>query len=256
MDLIWAVTWAAIYHQVVKSIPYCYSSIPPGKYNIRLLRLIPNKNKAAIIKCELLNYSLEPGKGTHLYEALSYVWGDQNEIVPIFIDNHILPITTNLYTALLRLRDRDIARTVWVDAVCIDQENEREKEQQIQRMAIIYGQANRVVVWLGEAAGKSDQVLEEIRVAGSKNATDSSINETIQPAVLALFQRPWFRRIWVLQEVAAARHVLVMCGPTEIDGYAFCLGVDALRGSYEVPTDLQSLIYSVTYLIRRAIFRP
>ncbi|KAF2179629.1 hypothetical protein K469DRAFT_445166, partial [Zopfia rhizophila CBS 207.26] len=52
------------------------------------------------------------------------------------------------------------------------------------------------LVWLGEAADNSDQALEEIRVAGSKRATNSSIHEIIQPAVLALFQRPWFRRIW------------------------------------------------------------
>jgi hypothetical protein len=47
-----------------------------------------------------------------------------------------------------------------------------------------------------------------------------------------------------------------MCGPTEIDGYAFCLGVDLLNGFHDVPANLQKLIHSVTYLIRGAIFRP
>jgi hypothetical protein len=197
METTWAVTWAAIYHQVVKSIPYYHFSIPPGNDNIRLLRLIPNKNKAAIIKCELLNYSLEPGEGTHLYEALSYVWGNPNEIVPIFMDDHVLSVTTNLYAALLHLRDRDIARTVWVDAICIDQANQEEKEHQIQFMAKIYGHANRVIVWLGVAADDSDLVLEVIRLAGAKKSTNSLDSERIQRAVLALLQRPWFRRIWV-----------------------------------------------------------
>jgi hypothetical protein len=197
METTWVVTWAAIYHQVVKSIPYCHFSIPPGNANIRLLRLIPNKNETAIIECELLNYSLEPGKGTHPYEALSYVWGNPNEIVPIFIDGHVFSVTTNLYAALLCLRDRDIARTVWVDAICIDQANQEEKEHQIQSMAKIYGHANRVVVWLGVAADDSDLVLEATRLAGAKKSTNSLDSERIQQAVLALLQRPWFRRIWV-----------------------------------------------------------
>lgn len=67
-------------------------------------------------------------------------------------------------------------------------------------MAKIYGQANRVVVWLGEAADDSDRALEEIRVAGGKKSTNPSNNKTIQQAVLALLQRSWFRRIWVREQ--------------------------------------------------------
>jgi hypothetical protein len=64
-------------------------------------------------------------------------------------------------------------------------------------MAKIYAQANRVVVWLGEAAGNSDEALEGIRVAGGKETTNSSNTEMIQQAIIALLGRPWFRRIWV-----------------------------------------------------------
>jgi hypothetical protein len=60
----------------------------------------------------------------------------------------------------------------------------------------------------------------------------------------------------VLQEVAAARSILITCGSAEIDGHAFCLGVEPLMRSCNAPLDLQRLIYSVTYLIRKAIFRP
>lgn len=60
----------------------------------------------------------------------------------------------------------------------------------------------------------------------------------------------------VLQEVATARSILIACGSAEIDGYAFCLGVEELMRFYNVPPDLQSLIYSIAYLIRGAIFRP
>jgi len=189
----------ARYKQVVKSIPYYHPPLPRGNDNIRLLRLMPNKNenKTAIIKCQLFSYSLEPDKSTHVYDALSYVWGNPNETLPIFIDGHVLDITASLHAALLRLRDHSLERIIWVDAICINQADEEEKGHQIQSMARIYGQANRVIVWLGEVADDSDLALEAIRVAGSKKSTYCSDSERIPPAVLALLQRPWFRRIWV-----------------------------------------------------------
>jgi hypothetical protein len=73
---------------------------------IRLLRLTPNKNEVVIIKCQLFNYSLEPDP--HQYDALSYVWGNLNETLPIFIDEYVLYITANLHTALLRPRDHSL----------------------------------------------------------------------------------------------------------------------------------------------------
>ncbi|CZR69913.1 uncharacterized protein PAC_19813 [Phialocephala subalpina] len=237
--------------------PYRYSSLLPGPDSIRLLHLVPHEDKTAPIQCQLVNYSLqESGGGTHQYEALSYVWGDPKETLPISIDKHDLPVTENLHAALSRLRHRFIVRIIWVDAICINQADRQEKEHQIKSMAKIYGQANRVIVWLGEAADDSDRALEYIRIAASKKPTNSSNNETTQQAILALLQRAWFRRIWVLQEVAAARDVLIMSGSMVIDGYAFCLGVTSLELSYTAYPELQSLIRSVTYLIRGAISRP
>ena len=167
--------------------------------NIRLLRLMPNKNDTANIRCELFEYALrESDKATHPYEALSYVWGGSDEPQSIFIDNQYLGVTLNLHAALLRLRYHDIPRIIWVDAVCINQADEKEKEHQIQSMAKIYGKASRVIVWLGETADDSDGALEAIRTA-RKKFTNSPGGERIPIAILRLLQRPWFRRIWVRQ---------------------------------------------------------
>jgi hypothetical protein len=253
--------------------PYC--PLLPGPDNIRLLRLLPSEHKNTVIQCQLFNCSLQESRErTHPYDALSYVWGKSDKTWHIRIDEHELPVTPNLYEALSRLRHRYIERIVWVDAVCINQEDRIEKEQQIRFMAKIYSQAHRVVVWLGEAADNSDQALEGLRVAGEKTSKKILNKKTTRHAILALLQRPWFRRIWVreqtldnicrntknlsqiLQEAAAARYVLLMCGPAEIDGYTFCLGVYSLKEFYEASGDLQGLIRSVTYLIRGAIFRP
>jgi hypothetical protein len=180
---------------------YRYSPLSLGSH-IRLLRLLPHEDQNAPIQCQLFNYSLqELGKRTHPYDALSYVWGGSDKHQSISIGEHGLHVTEKLHEALSRLRHRSIERIIWVDAVCIDQEKEQEKEQQIQFMAKIYAQANRVVVWLGEAADNSDRALEEIRVAGGKEFTNSSNNEMIQQAIIALLNRPWFRRIWVSEQM-------------------------------------------------------
>jgi hypothetical protein len=167
--------------------------------SIRLLRLMPDEDDTVNIRCELFEYALQKSdKATHLYEALSYVWGGSDKRQSIFIDNQYLAVTLNLHAALLRLRDHDIPRIIWVDAVCINQEDEQEKEHQIQFMAKIYGKASRVIVWLGESADNSDVALEAIRAAGKP--TNNSNKKMIQQAILRLLQRPWFRRIWVRQQ--------------------------------------------------------
>lgn len=177
---------------------YLYSPLSSEPDSIRLLRLLPHEDETADIQCELFKYSLPNScKRTHLYDALSYVWGNPDEKLPIFIHKHSFDVTINLRAALSRLRNHFVERILWIDAICIDQANQEEKEHQIQSMAKIYGQANRVVVWLGGAADDSDLALEEIRTARGKKSTNSLDSERIQQAVLTLLQRPWFRRIWV-----------------------------------------------------------
>jgi hypothetical protein len=178
---------------------YCYQALLPGLDKIRLLRLLPHEDEDAPLQCQLIDYTLQDsGRRTHPYDALSYVWGDLVNPKSISIDTYNLAVTVNLHGALLRLRHRSIQRVLWVDAVCINQNNDSEKEQQIQIMAKIYALANRVVVWLGDATEDSDYALEEIRLAGGRTkSSNSSSPEMTQQAVLALLQRPWFRRIWV-----------------------------------------------------------
>ncbi|KFA51330.1 hypothetical protein S40293_04426 [Stachybotrys chartarum IBT 40293] len=201
---------------------YQYSPLP-GSWSIRLLRLMPNEDENARIECQLFDYPLHnSSEGTHLYEALSYVWGNTDDHQSISINQRDLNVTSNLHAALVHLRSRLLERLLWVDAICINQEDPNEKGQQVQSMANIYIKANRVIVWLGEAAADSDRAIEDIRNAAVDQSSKYLINKTSEQAILMLLQRPWYQRIWVLQEVAAARYVLVKCGRTEIDGYAFC----------------------------------
>lgn len=182
------------------SYSYSDSALLLALDEIRLLRLLPNTYENAPLQCQLFKCTLQDsGRQSHPYDALSYVWGDSANPKSISIGKHTLSVTMNLHKALSRLRHHAIERILWVDAICINQEDTSEKEQQIQIMAKIYALASLVVVWLGDVAENSDEALEEIRLfARYKNSSNSSRPEcTQQNAVLALLQRTWFRRIWV-----------------------------------------------------------
>ncbi|KAM0554033.1 hypothetical protein ACHAPJ_007108 [Fusarium lateritium] len=230
--------------------PYCYSPLPES--SIRLLRITPHPDTSSPIQCRLFDFALSDSESPYPYEALSYVWGSEEKPFSIVVNNNEFAVGANLHAALVHLRHASLERIMWIDAVCINQGDSIEKGQQVQSMAEIYAKASCVIVWLGSALTTSDQALDKIREAALRNSTDGRDPKGIFP----LLQRPWFQRIWVLQEVAAARHVLIKCGSTEIDGYAFCSGLNALELSYKIYPDLQSLVRSVAYLIRGAIFRP
>ncbi|KAF5632292.1 het-domain protein [Fusarium tjaetaba] len=120
-------------------------------------------------------------------------------------------------------------------------------------MAEVYCKARQVIVWLGEATSDSDLAMQKIsEVAEGDDIPAEQDNIIVPESIAALLKRTWFRRIWVLQEVAAAQHVLIVCGASQIDGYAFCLGlapyIDASEGFEPVS--------SIEYLIRGSIFRP
>jgi hypothetical protein len=91
-----------------------------------------------------------------------------------------------------------LERILWVDAVCIDQQNDDEKAHQVASMASIYARANRVIVWLGDDTYGGDVALEALRVANSK-ASSYRIQGDGQERdlILHLLQNPWFERMWV-----------------------------------------------------------
>ena len=91
-----------------------------------------------------------------IYEALSYVWGNPHPTVFILLNGCRFGITPNPEAALRHLRDLEVERTLWVDAICINQGNNKEKAREIPRMASIYYRAFQVVVWLGEGSSTSE----------------------------------------------------------------------------------------------------
>ncbi|PWY68204.1 HET-domain-containing protein [Aspergillus eucalypticola CBS 122712] len=225
-----------------------YSELQLGPNTTRLVRLLPSEKDNTPIRCELFTYVLPESTGRkHLYEALSYVWGSQSETQTITVNGCDFQVTRNLYTALLHLRNHQLQRTIWIDAISINQADDDEKSEQIPLMRSIYAQADRVLVWLGEAMRDGDEALKLIqRLAGDR----SLWGEESLDLCSRLSQRDWFKRTWVLQEVGVARCISILCGSVEINGHVFCEGLENCR----VP--LPSFIYPVLHLIKGSYLRP
>lgn len=129
------------------------------------------------------------------YEALSYVWGDlmDTEVVGFWLDaktsssrHGCLQITSSLAVALRHLRQSNESRRMWVDALCINQNDHIERSHQVLRMRDIYRLAARVIVWVEEA-------------------------------IYHLSARPWFSRVWTIQEFQLGnQHCVVQCGNASI----------------------------------------
>ncbi|KAL1646829.1 hypothetical protein SLS58_002964 [Diplodia intermedia] len=172
---------------------------------IRLLRIAPGTWNDPI-HCDIFHCRLSQNVS---YEALSYTWGSEEK--PFTInrgENRWLAVTSNCFDAMRRLRKPDRPRTLWIDAVCINQANDLERGHQVKNMPQIYREADQVIVYLGEADDEqSREAWEYIR-----HYKWLYIEPSRSVALMDLLRRPWFSRIWVLQEVYMARSLTVVYG--------------------------------------------
>ena len=123
-----------------------YKKLDIERFEIRVLALLPG-TWSEPIRCELSIVRLDEKPP---YHALSYVWGEPISNREIFINQAPVAVTENLFRALRRIRKSDAVRTLWVDALCINQKDVQERNQQVSIMGHIYGSAKAVLIWLGD----------------------------------------------------------------------------------------------------------
>lgn len=130
------------------------------------------------------------------YEALSYVWGPTSPAKRMVLNGKEINITPNLDSALRQLRWPSSKRLLWVDALCINQDDLEEKAHQIKLMGFIYALASGVLVWLGPGTDETDAAMRSIEKFDKANWStyDFQVN------FMELLYRPWFTRTWVVQE--------------------------------------------------------
>jgi len=194
--------------------------------SIRLLALQPSP-PGRTIRGSLVHTTLaECHYDIHFpYTALSYVWGDPKRTAKIIIDNQPFTVTANLASVLDNLRDEKVAIRVWADAVCMDQSNIPERNQQVGLMRDVYYFARQTIVYLGEADGPSREVFDVLRKwrpASEELIVSTAIHES---AAIHILSRPWFFRVWIYQELVLSRGVWVQLGRDRMLWYDFCLAL-------------------------------
>jgi hypothetical protein len=229
--------------------PYIYRTLPPGTPTIRLLALTPGAFSDPLhvtIFHTTLSEVDEPG-----YEALSYVWGSADNLITVRASDSVcdgtLQATRNLEVALRHLRLEDGPRTLWIDAICIDQRNAAERGHQVGIMGEIYTLARRVIAWLGPEDRDSSMALDAIQRVSTnifldwdkkaiiiRNTSDLKpdqlrnvhwlpFDNATLGAIYRLIMMNLFERLWIRQEIGlAAERAVIRCGPKEIDWLEFC----------------------------------
>ncbi|KAF2729079.1 HET-domain-containing protein [Polyplosphaeria fusca] len=175
-----------------------YSPLTSETNEIRLLVLLPDEFDAQV-RCELYHDELAPGLA---FTALSYTWRDAKIRKAITVNEVSLDVTTNLHDALQHMRDSDESRTLWIDAVCINQEDEKERGAQILRMRDIFSLATGVEIWLGKEEDEFD--AKAMLLVQKLSKMVSGTERALLRAVNRLFEQPWWTRVWVIQEALLA----------------------------------------------------
>ncbi|KAI0160504.1 heterokaryon incompatibility protein-domain-containing protein [Xylariaceae sp. FL1272] len=220
---------------------YIYQPLSKEEKQLRLIDLQPG---FGTICCHLRHVSFNsPGD----YEALSYVWGKETATYQILVDGKLFRVRRNLYTALNYLRgdvERPLSpRTLWVDGICLNQEDDDEKRVYVPLMGHIYMSCWRTVIWLGEHDWLTRSAIDGVEflssISESANPPSYVITYTwrevrrqrlgwrrswlgsiraaveglhAQLAFQSVFSRPWFTRVWVVQELALSRNAVFLCG--------------------------------------------
>jgi hypothetical protein len=162
------------------------------------------------IQCRLQVHNLQETPDAD-YWALSYARESTSCPETLLVNDCSFNITYNLSSALRHIRDRKKRVTIWADAVCINQTDYQERSHQIRQMSSIYRAAARVIIWLGDSNEATDAAMDYLRHDIRGGEWSHNVN------VMELFCRPWWTRIWVIQEAASARHdPTIRCGNREI----------------------------------------
>jgi hypothetical protein len=203
-----------------KHPPYFHRYRPLLDDHIRIITIRPGKIDDA------LDILLEdvPIDNPGPYSALSYAWGDEADQTRIQVNGNPFEITLNLNRALLRLRSPTEPIRVWVDAICINQQENVERNHQVKQMGEIYRRAELVTVWLGEEDDETEDALIALNILAERYndddfdvvLTDEQLGNILTEdqiwALRELFHRPWFSRLWVFQEIVLAKKIDMILG--------------------------------------------
>ncbi|RYP50283.1 hypothetical protein DL768_004166 [Monosporascus sp. mg162] len=210
---------------------YEYQRLDTDSRQIRLLTLMLSPNLESEIQCDLVPTSLDADPK---YVAISYVWGAPEPAKFIRLSGALIKVRPNLYALLQRLRfssePSPCLRAIWIDALCINQDDHDERNSQVQLMSAIFSKADYVFSWLGEESGDSKLAFEAIEIftdfvneTGDDSGLESACRHLLHclksaeydkhwDAVGNLLTREYWSRVWITQEIILSKRVALVCG--------------------------------------------
>ncbi|KAI1370372.1 heterokaryon incompatibility protein-domain-containing protein [Hypoxylon crocopeplum] len=207
-----------------------YRPLAEDRHEVRLLQLKHKIHEPTpligdrILCCELIH--VERGL-CQPYIALSYSWGRNIDHAPLRIGDQHYHVNATVDAALRQLQSEDTDVLVWIDQICINQQDDVEKGHQVKQMKEIYSDAETVVAWLGSTENGSDRLLRHIgrignfiwagehqRVFASHQGEEAL--EAIGRAFRFLCEREYWKRLWIMQEFAVASRLRIACGDVMI----------------------------------------
>jgi hypothetical protein len=225
-----------------------YDSLKEPTAGIRLLRLMAGDPSTPDVECQLFEAQIRDSKAWRIndtrdgpreleepYEALSWSWGTDPQDFRILVrkgaSRSRMKASPALVWALKYLRYSDRDRTLWIDAICINQQNVEEKNYQVQLMSQIYSYATGVCIWLGLDDEHSQRAIgfirdEILQLQHFDMLCADERNSQKWQSLLMLMQRQWFFRRWVVQEIALAKDARIYCGPDTISWKDFSVAVE------------------------------
>ncbi|KAI3321654.1 hypothetical protein HD806DRAFT_545850 [Xylariaceae sp. AK1471] len=202
-----------------------YGDLKPRE--IRILELFPGED-GELLKGVIRQVHVSRAD---TFWAMSYVWGTYpSEIDPYYLDTPQGKILLNfsLYSALRAIR-KDSTMFIWADGICINQNNPQEKALQISMLGEIFQAAEQVAAWLGHEYNGSQEamrLLSQIQTESPLRRTKScewgpekvpNARDPVWKHINSLLRRPWFRRVWITQELVLPPKVVLLCGRSELD---------------------------------------
>lgn len=209
--------------------PFEYEPLDYALHQIRLCRFsYAVAERTDQILCQIQHFDLESGDCPP-YCALSYVWGPLDGLITIRVNGRKIRIRRNLADFLFSVERKadDWGSWLWIDQICIDQENLAERNHQVQSMSNIYSRAQSVIAWIGldDEVGRQFYALLKRRDLLRADVTEQyeyryrKKAETLAPLAMEelklvydFFDKEYFTRLWIVQEVLLARDVEVRCG--------------------------------------------
>ncbi len=208
----------------MESDTFTYHALDLHTDEIRLISLEPCdlSQPESQVACTLITAKLSENPK---YEALSYMWGSLSNPTTITVDFQDFSVGENLWRALRQLRLGASRRTIWIDAICINQADTTERNHQVSQMSKIYSCAEQVLVWLGPDTSFSDQAMRFLGDLAGRTIPSMYCDKTVfkdhWKAVERFCDLEYWGRLWIIQEVVLAAKAVLIWGAAVLPFTAF-----------------------------------